>query len=263
MEKVYPFFRKMIWGNPELNKIFDIKGEPIGEIWLVSGHHFHTSVLSSGRNINEASEQLCGKKFDRFPLLVKLISSSSWLSVQVHPDDEYAKSVENEPWGKNEAWYFLSDGTIAICEEPSLIKNALKKGNWNNVLRIEKIKAGTFVNIPAGTIHALGPNSTVIEVQQSSDLTYRIYDWGRGRETHIKKALEVAKPVKFKDLLAPNVETKYFLMKEILEEKIQDFSIVVPKKITKDYSAFLISNGDFEKVKNSIVIKLGKFFLNL
>lgn len=193
MKKVYPFFRKMIWGNPELNKIFEIPGEPIGEIWLVSGHPFHTSLLDDGKNINEFSEKLCGKKFERFPLLVKLISSSSWLSVQVHPDDDYAKSVENEPWGKNEAWYFLSDGTIAICENPSLIEDALNNGDWNNVLRIEKIKAGTFVNIPAGTIHALGPNSTVIEVQQSSDLTYRIYDWGRERETHIKKGLRSSK----------------------------------------------------------------------
>lgn len=262
MIKVEPFFRKMVWGNPVLNKIFEMDGDPIGEIWLVSGHPFHFSKLSDGSTINEASMKLCGKNFERFPLLVKLISSSSWLSVQVHPDDDYAKNVENEPWGKNEAWYFLNDGIVAICENPSLILNALENGKWDNVLRIEKIKAGTFVNIPAGTIHALGPGSTVIEVQQSSDLTYRIYDWGRKRETHIKKALEVAKPIKFENLLVSHVDTEYFSMKEVLNDKVSGFSIIVPKNIQRDFAAFLIPKNELEKVENSIVINLGKFFLN-
>ncbi|SHH20997.1 type I phosphomannose isomerase catalytic subunit [Thermosipho atlanticus] len=258
---VKPFFRRMVWGNPKLNEIFQLDGEPIGEIWLVSGHPLYTTEIA-GKKINEVSDTLCGKKFNRFPLLVKLISSASWLSVQVHPDDEYARTVENEPWGKNEAWYFLTDGVIAICEDPSLISTAMKEGNWNEVLKIEKVSAGTFVNIPAGTIHALGPNSTVIEVQQSSDLTYRIYDWGRPRETHIKKALEVSKSVKFEDLIVNKINTKYFEMREVTREIVDGFSIIVPKEINKDFGARIISIGEKEEIENSILIKLGEFFLN-
>ncbi|MBO8160270.1 MAG: class I mannose-6-phosphate isomerase [Thermosipho sp. (in: Bacteria)] len=258
---IKPYFRQIIWGNSELNKIFGISGEPIGEIWLVSGHPFYTSVIN-GKKINEASLEICGKRYERFPLLVKLISSSSWLSVQVHPDDEYAQKKENEPWGKSEAWYFLTDGEVAICENPALIPEALEKNNWNEILRKEKVKAGTYMNIPAGTIHALGPNSTVIEVQQSSDLTYRIYDWGRPRETHIQKALEVSQPVRFEELIVDKIETKYFEMRNVLDEEIEGFSIVVPKFIDKNFAAKIIPVDKKEKVENSIIIKLGEFFLN-
>ncbi|QTA37811.1 class I mannose-6-phosphate isomerase [Thermosipho ferrireducens] len=257
-----PFFRRMVWGNPEINNIFGLDGEPVGEIWLVSGHPLFTTILE-GESINKKSQEILGKKFSRFPLLVKLISTSSWLSVQVHPDDEYAKAVENEPWGKTEAWYFLTDGNIAICEDPSLIPEAISNNTWSKALRIEKIKAGTFVYIPAGTIHALGPNSTVIEVQQSSDLTYRIYDWGRPRETHIDKALEVSKPVRFEDLIKHKISSKYFEMYSVENSDVQGFSITVPKNITKDYSAKIIPVNAKSKVTNSIVIRLGEFFWSL
>ncbi|ANQ54388.1 mannose-6-phosphate isomerase [Thermosipho sp. 1063] len=261
MIKVRPQFRNQIWGNKKINEIFGIKEGKIGEIWLVSGHPLFTTLVD-GKDINEISESLCGERFERFPLLVKLISTSDWLSLQVHPDDEYAKIVENEPWGKNEAWYFLSDGEIAICEEPSLIPRAVKEGNWQGILKILKVKKGTFVNIPAGIIHALGPNSTVIEVQQSSDLTYRIYDWGRPRETHLKKALEVAKSVKFKDLFFDRIDTKYFKMDVVKNCKIDGFSIVVPEKIDKNFGASIIPRGSKEDIYDSIVIRLGEFFLN-
>ncbi|ABR31380.1 mannose-6-phosphate isomerase [Thermosipho melanesiensis] len=261
MIKVQPQFRNQIWGNRMLNNLFGINDGKIGEVWLLSGHPLFTTLIDN-RSINDISKELCGKDFERFPLLIKLISTSDWLSVQVHPDDEYARSVEKEPWGKNEAWYFLTDGEIAICEEPSRLVEAFEKGNWSDVLRIEKIKKGTFVNIPAGVIHALGSNSTVIEVQQSSDLTYRIYDWGRPRETHIKKALEVSKAVKFEELIVEKINTKYFIMEYVKTSKINGFSVVVPTILEKNFGAFVIPKDSREYVENSVVIKLGEFFLN-
>lgn len=262
MIKVKPQFRPQVWGDPRLNEIFGISLEqPIGEIWLLSGHPLFTTLIN-GRSLNDVSKELCGKTFERFPLLVKLISTSSWLSLQVHPDDEYAKKVENEPWGKSEAWYFLTDGEIAICEEPAFIPKALETGKWDNVIKKIKVKKDTFINIPAGVVHALGPNSVVVEVQQSSDLTYRIYDWGRPREIHIQKALEVAKPAKIENLICDNINTKYFEMREVQNNKIEGFAIVVPKEIDKQFSAYIVPSGSSEIVNDSIVITLGEFFLN-
>lgn len=261
MIKIEPKFREQVWGDFNLNKTFGIKGNPIGEVWLLSGHPLYTTNIN-GKTVNEASNELCGKEFKRFPLLIKLISTNAWLSLQVHPDDEYAQRVEGEPWGKSEAWYFLKDGEIAICEDPTLIPQALKSGNWEKVIRKVKVKKGTFVYIPAGVIHALGPNSTIIEVQQSSDLTYRIYDWGRQRELHIEKALQVAKKTKYENLLMEKISCEYFNMEELFEGYVDGFAVAVPKKIEKNFGAFLIPKGSKEFVRDSIIITLGEFFLN-
>lgn len=251
--KILPKFRPMVWGNPELNGIFGVETEnPIGELWLLSGHPLYETPLEGvDLSLNDFTLKMFQFRYPRFPLLIKLVSTKQWLSVQVHPDDEFAKVVEGEPWGKNEAWYFVTDGEFAICEDTDLMRELVKKGRideMKSILTFVKVKSGTIVNIPAGTVHALGPNSTVVEVQQSSDLTYRIYDWGRPRETHLEKALKVSRNVKVTDIVFQNakeLKTDYFTMSissdNFAEAKIlqNDFSIVVPLELTKEFSAFL------------------------
>lgn len=260
--KILPEFRAMVWGNQELNSIFNINSkEPIGEIWLLSGHHLYENRLDTGETVNEFGKKIYNGKYKRFPILIKLVSTSKWLSVQVHPDDEFAQKIENEPWGKSEAWYFLTDGEFAICENVDELEKLAKKNELEKlpeILKFAKVKQGTFVNIPAGTVHALGPNSTVIEVQQSSDLTYRIYDWGRPRETHLEKALKVSKNIKVDDIVFENVtnlSSKYFTM-EIFETKesfVNSSSslslpiIKIPTKIDKNFCASISYEKEFEQ----------------
>ncbi len=261
--KALPQFRPMVWGNPELNKKFSIPESqtnlPIGEIWLLSGHPLYETTLESGLTINQFGHNLYNDKYPRFPILIKLVSTNQWLSVQVHPDDGYARNVENEPWGKSEAWYFLTDGEFAICEDVQKMKEYINSGRINKIdeiLTFVKVKKGTFVNIPAGTVHALGPKSTVIEVQQSSDLTYRIYDWGRPRETHLEKALQVSKNIKLSDIVLENADslkTNYFCMKKSLAQDDLENNLVVhiPTQISENYCAKLIINENTCKDYNS------------
>lgn len=180
--KVFPKLREQIWGSYRLGKIFG-SDERIGEVWLLSGHPLFITEAENGLDLNEDMEKLIGKKLPRFPLLVKLISAEDWLSVQVHPNDEEARELESEPWGKTEAWYFVEKGQIAIGEDPEKIRKALEDNSWNEALKKVEIEPGNFVFLPAGTVHALGPGGLLVEVQQASDLTYRVYDWGRGRSS--------------------------------------------------------------------------------
>lgn len=262
--KILPQFRPMVWGNPELNNKFNIpKTEtnlPIGEVWLLSGHPLYETTLENGLTINQFGYNIYNGKYPRFPILIKLVSTNQWLSVQVHPDDEYARNVENEPWGKSEAWYFLTDGEFAICEDVEKMREYIASGRINKldeILTFVKVKKGTFVNIPAGTVHALGPKSTVIEVQQSSDLTYRVYDWGRPRETHLEKALQVSKNVSLSNIVFENIgilKTKYFCMQQVLsQDELNKNTLIVhiPTQISEKYCARLIINENTCKGYNS------------
>lgn len=252
--RVVPQLRPMVWGNWEINKLYGEQGEtlggPVGEVWLLSDHPLLRTSLEDGTTIQERVQRLPSGNSQRFPLLVKLVSTQQWLSVQVHPDDDFARKVEGEPWGKSEAWYFLTDGKFAICEDTEALRELIERGRLNEinkVLRFVDVKAGTVVNLPAGTVHALGPNSTVIEVQQSSDLTYRIYDWGRPRETHLEKASVVWRSVKAEDIIFVGTEslnTPHFTMLIVGVEGAQrvvveePFAVLVPAELKPHFSAY-------------------------
>ena len=140
------------------------------------------------------------------PLLLKLIAAESWLSVQVHPDDAYARAHEDGKRGKTEAWYVLSarpGAEIVLGLRPGTTKETLRgacrEGGIRDLLRRVPVRAGEAYLIPAGTVHALGPDVTVCEIQESSDVTYRFYDWdrtdaeGRRRPLHLEKGLDVVR----------------------------------------------------------------------
>jgi mannose-6-phosphate isomerase len=155
--------------------------KPVPRIW-------GESALGFGPGIGEV--WLCEE-----PLLVKLLDPAEWLSVQVHPPHAYARRVEGKP-GKYEAWYVLSPGEIVYGVKRPLSREEARRraeeGRLEEVLRRVRVVPGQVVYLPAGVVHALGPGVRVYEVQTPSDLTYRLYDYGRPRELHLEKALEVA-----------------------------------------------------------------------
>lgn len=223
MKKLYPLkfkpiFRDKIWGGNKINKVLGMDYSPLpncGEAWVLSGVKNNVTVVKDGflsqNQINELVEVYMddlvgGKVYDKFknefPLLIKFIDANDYLSIQVHPDDELARK-RNIGNGKTEMWYILSadEGAELISGFKSKVTQKvyldnLKDKKLREILNVEKVKAGDVFFIPAGRVHALGPGILLTEIQQTSDTTYRIYDWdrvdaqGRSRELHTEEALE-------------------------------------------------------------------------
>ena len=159
-----------------------------------------------------------------YPLLVKVIQANDTLSVQVHPDDEDAKRLEGENCrGKTECWYVLNadEGASLVYGlkgNPSKeeIRSAIKENSPEKLLDRVQVKKGDFIFIPSGTVHAIGCGLRLLEVQQSCNITYRLYDWGRPREVHIEKGVEVIKNEKKQKItpLGEEFSCKYFSLKK-------------------------------------------------
>lgn len=214
--KLSPAFKDYIWGGVRLKNEFNKKCEldKVAESWELSAHKDGESRVSFGEKELDFSEYLDvigkealgenSKKYDYFPLLIKLIDAKGDLSVQVHPSDEYALENEGE-YGKTEMWYVLD------CDEGAALyygfeneisreeyKEAIKCDRLCSLLHRVEVKRGDVFFIPAGTVHAIGAGMLICEVQQNSNTTYRVYDYGRRdkngntRPLHIEKALEVS-----------------------------------------------------------------------
>lgn len=204
--KFYPIYFEKIWGGRDLKELKnDLPAGIIGESWEISCHKNGSSIILNGiykgltlkELIESYKDKILGKNGSlEFPLLLKFISSKESLSIQVHPGDSYAKLKENDN-GKTEAWYVISaqeESNLVLgtknCTKEEFIK-AIKHGEVDRCLNTVKVKAGDIFYIESGLIHAIGPNVLLFEVQQSSDITYRVYDYNRGRELQLEKALEV------------------------------------------------------------------------
>lgn len=214
-----PVFKDYIWGGTRLKDDFGFKTElnPVAEGWMLSCHKDgQCTVLNDGYGektleeiIEEGSkEKILGTsslKFPYFPILIKLIDAKNDLSIQVHPDNEYARRVENE-FGKTEIWYVLDaepDAKLIYGFKEKISKEEFEEAIKNNtlldVLNIVNVKKGDLFFIEAGTVHAIGKGTFIAEIQQNSNSTYRVYDYGRvgkdgrPRELHIKKAVDVSK----------------------------------------------------------------------
>lgn len=238
-----PIFSEKVWGSEELNKLFGRKKNefPLGEIWLyspVENNETELFGLETGKYYGKPSDI-----FPDFKILIKLISSSEWLSVQVHPDDKTAEKLENQENGKSECWYFLRDGgQIKVSNENEKILKSLETNDFSDSLKDRKMNKNDLIYIPAGTVHTLGPGSFMLEAQQSSDLTYRLYDWGRPREIHIEKTKEVLKTVHTSYSLmrnTDNIETKYFSFHSV-EDTEDSHGIFVS---LKDFTTVILSEN--------------------
>jgi mannose-6-phosphate isomerase len=216
--KFAPLFKDKIWGGQKARTILGLDFAPLpncGEVWLLSGLAGNESVVSNGflkgNDLNEIveiyMEELLGDKVfeahgNDFPLLIKILDSNDWLSIQVHPDDELAEKRHNGS-GKTEMWYvidaepgaeLISGFRSTITPEKYLEK--LKAKALTSLLNYEKAVSGDVFFVPAGRVHALGPGLFLAEIQQSSDVTYRIFDYdrldnaGNPRELHTDLALD-------------------------------------------------------------------------
>lgn len=171
----------------------------VGKPWgAQSLHPWNGSVVAPGEPIGELWFDPAGGAPDQSDLLLKLLFTEQILSVQVHPDDDYARAL-GQPNGKSEAWYVLSArpgsrvaiGLITRLSQRELRAAALD-GSIANLIAWREVVAGDVVNVPAGTIHAIGPGIVIAEIQQRSDATFRLFDFGRQRELHLDHALAIA-----------------------------------------------------------------------
>ena len=198
-----------VWGGQRLAK----SAQPVGELWAIGEDNVVATGPFQDRTVADLAAafpaELLGSAAQeaRFPLLIKLLDCADWLSVQVHPDDEQAARLEGPGMlGKTEAWHILEAepgarliAGIASGTEPEDLRAAILAGQVIDRAVYREVSAGDSLMIPAGTVHALGPGLLLYEVQQSSDLTYRIYDWDRpattGRALHLVQSAEVSRAV--------------------------------------------------------------------
>ena len=209
-----------IWGGTRLNREFGypIEGDDIGECWGISAHPNGDGTVASGAykgmklsELWEKHPELFGDTgMDRFPLLIKIIDAKDDLSIQVHPDDAYAKVHENGSLGKTECWFILDckeNATLVVghnAKTKEELEKMIHEGRWKEFIREIPIKPGDFIQIDPGTVHAIKGGTLLLETQQSSDITYRVYDYdrlsnGKPRDLHVKQSIDVitvpAKPV--------------------------------------------------------------------
>ena len=210
-----PVFHEKIWGGRRLAEDFgyDIPEGKIGECWAISAHPHGDCVVASGAFAGEklshlwdVHHELFGdSKGDRFPLLIKILDAHDDLSVQVHPDDAYAAEHEHGSLGKRECWYVLdADPHTDIiigqrARNRQEFAQMIDEGRWDDMLNLVPIHKGDFFRIDPGTIHAIKGGTLILETQQSSDVTYRVYDYdrvgadGKPRELHVRQSLDVVK----------------------------------------------------------------------
>lgn len=208
-----PVFQERIWGGTTLKDEFgyEIPSDKTGECWAISAHPNGPSEVENGPlagktliDIWNDHRELFGNQEGKvFPLLTKILDAKNDLSVQVHPDDEYADKHENGELGKTECWYIIDcdkDADMIFGHEAQTkeeLESMIANGEWNSLLKRVPIQPGDFFYVPSGTVHALCKGTLVLETQQSSDTTYRVYDYdrtddqGNTRELHLEKAVDV------------------------------------------------------------------------
>lgn len=217
-ERLYPYVLEpkeapAIWGGQALVKRYGKRGDgskPLGESWEC----WDENRIANGPLAGETVAQLRGELGTKltgtidpsriFPVLTKIIDAELPLSVQVHPDDDYANRVEHQPYGKTECWYILNckpDAELVLGWKRDTTREEFERrvadGSLGEILRRVPVKPGDAFYLPAGTLHAIGAGIQLFETQQASDLTYRIFDWnrvgadGKPRELHVQKAADV------------------------------------------------------------------------
>lgn len=253
--RLSPAFKETLWGGTRLKEEFGKVSDfdTIAESWELSAHPAGRSVVASGRHkgrhfdtyLQKLGKEYWGWKCDAnnsFPILIKFIDARDMLSIQVHPDDDYALEMESE-YGKNEVWYIMDaeEGAGLYCGfKKDVTREEVEQHIQNNTL-LELLnwvatKPGDVFFIPAGTVHAIGAGNLICEVQQSSNTTYRLYDYGRKdkfgqeRELHLDKALDV-------------IDYKKYVPQEFLDDKI----------ITKEFEKRLITECKYFTCQECII----------
>ncbi|HEY3927556.1 MAG TPA: type I phosphomannose isomerase catalytic subunit [Candidatus Koribacter sp.] len=224
---VAPDFAERIWGTRDLRPIYTriVGDNPIGEAWLTGEQCKVASGPLGGHSLaflcKEFGASLTGSKAsppDRFPLLVKFLFPHEKLSVQVHPDDARAQAI-GQPCGKTECWYVASadpGAKVLLGLKPGVSKEQFQRGieekRAEHLLNEVPLKTGDMIYVDAGTVHAICPGAVIIETQQNSDTTYRLYDYGRPRELHVADGLAATKEKTHAGLVKPETNGKRTLL---------------------------------------------------
>ena len=276
ISKLIPAYKSYVWGGKRLVNQFNknYQGDILAESWELSCHKDGLSVLmGSGQSLlqylakhPEAAGTACAK-FGEFPLMIKLIDAADNLSIQVHPNDEYARVHESQ-LGKTEVWYIVDcepDAAIYFGVKKSMtpeqFANAIETNTVCDVLHRVPVKKGEVYFIEAGTIHAIGKGIVIAEIQQSSNVTYRVYDYdrrdkdGNARELHIAKACEVANltPSKIRNFGKHIAKCDYFVVDEV--------TVAGKYANVADESSFhslLVLDGECVVADDSVQIKAAK-----
>jgi mannose-6-phosphate isomerase len=202
--QLIPLFQEKVWGRRNLAPFYPghVSDGPIGEVWFT----FTENRTKSGEKLGQiirAHPGILGSAYDplhpeQCPLLVKLLFTTERLSVQVHPGDDYAER-HHQSLGKTEAWYVVAsepEAEVAVGFKEVLssqrLEQAARSGEIEALLDWRPVKTGDVIFVPAGTVHAIGAGVTICEIQQNSDITYRLYDYGRPRELHLEHGVNVS-----------------------------------------------------------------------
>lgn len=209
---IQPVFKERIWGGNHLKEFgYEIPNDKTGECWGISAHENGPNIILNGEHKGKTLKELWDENTglfgvqttDKFPLLTKILDANDELSVQVHPDDAYAQVHENGELGKTECWYIIDcdeDAEIIYghnAKDKDELEKMIHEGKWNQLFNSIKVKPGDFFYVPSGTVHAIGKGIRILETQQNSDTTYRIYDYdrmdkdGNKRELHIAQSIDV------------------------------------------------------------------------
>lgn len=282
-----PVFRQMIWGGDRLGKEwhYDIPGSDTGECWAVSAHPNGDCVVREGiyegmtlsRLWEEHPELFGNTGMDRFPLLVKIIDAKEDLSIQVHPDDVYAKANENGSLGKTECWYVLAckeDSALVVGHNASNrqeLCDMIHNGRWSELIREIPVKKGDVIQIEPGTVHAIKGGIMLLEIQQNSDITYRVYDYDRRpqdkpRELHIDKSIDVitvhAKPAdECVEHLGVQPENTMNVLSTCDCYKIWKIDVTEPMYVSQDYPFMIMSVIEGDGLINGQMISKGNHFI--
>jgi mannose-6-phosphate isomerase len=295
--KFKPIFKEKIWGGQKAKTIYGFDFSPLpncGEVWLLSAYPDNISVVENGflagNDLNELIEVYMGdllgdRVFEQhgegFPLLIKLIDSNSWLSIQVHPGDELAQK-RHQANGKTEMWYAmhadkgakLISGFNRKVTKDEYMKN-LQGNSLEDILNFEEVEKGDVFFIPAGRVHALGPGIVVAEIQQTSDLTYRIFDFnridekGNPRQLHNDLALDAIDFTVYPDYKTHTIEKKNQNVSMVKSPFFTTNMLHFDKPVTNDYTAldsfviYLCTEGSCRVTADDLVvqIKMGEAML--
>ena len=276
-----------IWGGSKLREEFGypVEGDDLGECWGISAHPNGDGTVKNGAfagmklsEVWEKHPEIFGNlSYDRFPLLTKIIDARDDLSIQVHPDDAYAKVNENGSFGKTECWYIMDcpeDGKLVIghnAKDKEELASMIHEGRWGEFIREIPVKKGDFIQIDPGTVHAIKGGLLILETQQNSDITYRVYDYdrlqnGKPRELHVEKSIDVitvpAKSVE--DSVKSAVGLPENQLNELYSCNYYDiFKADVNGKMTvnQEYPFLLMSVLEGDGIVNGQPVKKGDHFI--
>lgn len=282
-----PVFKQMIWGGDRLGKDFsyEIPGDNTGECWAVSAHPNGDCRVKEGVFAGKTLSELWQEQpelfgnyaSDRFPLLIKIIDAKDDLSIQVHPDDAYAGEHENGSLGKTECWYILDcpeDAALVVGHNASTrqeLEEMIHQGRWSELIREIPVKKGDFIQINPGTVHAIKGGLMILETQQNSDITYRVYDYdrltdGKPRQLHVQQSIDVitVPAPAAEDSVKSAVDLPENVMNELIScdyYTVWKLTVTKPVSLTQEHPFLIMSVLEGQGLVNGQMISKGDHFI--